>query len=100
MKLTMLSVYDSKAEAYLQPLFAQTQAVGVRMFKQAVNEEEHMFHIHAADYTLFEIGTFDQNSAKMTLHKAPLVLGNAIQFLDQITELPELVEETPVTAIN
>lgn len=90
MNITMFSVYDSKAAAYLQPLFASNQAVGIRMFSTAANDEEHEFNRHAGDFTLFEIGTFECDSGVFTPHKAHLSLGTA---LEQIFEMkPEVVE--------
>lgn len=59
-KLLLFTVYDSKAEGYLQPFFAMTEAVALRMFSTAVGDPDHDFHRHAEDYTLFCIGEFDQ----------------------------------------
>jgi len=60
MLLTIYTVWDCKADAYIQPFFAANDAVATRMFKTAALNEDHEFHLHAEDYTLFRIGTFDQ----------------------------------------
>ncbi len=60
MLLTIYSVWDSKADAYIQPFFASNDAVAIRMFQTAAHNTDHDFHLHAEDYTLFRLGTFDQ----------------------------------------
>lgn len=62
MLLIMCTVYDAKARSYIQPFFAPNTAVAERMFHQAVCDEQHDFNRHAEDYTLFHIGSVDQDS--------------------------------------
>ena len=64
-------VYDSKSEAYLQPFFMKTVGEAVRAITDVVNTPDHTFNNHAADYTLFEVGTFDSISAKFTMLPTP-----------------------------
>lgn len=79
MQLTIFSIYDSKAEAYIQPFFAPNAPTGLRMFGDAANDETTMFAKHGEDYTLFELGTFDQNTGETTIHKAHKSHGTALQ---------------------
>ena len=65
------SVYDSKAAAFLAPIFTVTSAVALRAFTQAANDSGHDFSRYAGDYTLFELGTFDEQNAKFDLHATP-----------------------------
>lgn len=81
MKLLAFSVHDSKAEAFLQPFFDQARGSAIRSFIDAVNEEGHQFNRHADDYTLFEVGVFDQEMGKFE-KKEPVSLGNAVSFKD------------------
>lgn len=59
----VFTVYDSKAEQYLQPFVTNTVGVAERMFTELVNSEGHQFNRHPADYTLYRIGTFDSHDA-------------------------------------
>lgn len=79
--MEIFSVYDSKAESYLQPIFAPNAAVAVRMFSNAVNQEGHDFGKFAQDYTLFHLGEWNEKEAKITMKRAPESLGNALQFV-------------------
>lgn len=77
----MFTIYDSKAEAYLQPIFALATGAAIRSFEAAANDEQHDFHRFAGDYTLFEIGDFDQHTGRCTVLEAPVNLGTALHFI-------------------
>lgn len=78
--LKIFSVYDSKAAAFLQPIFCVNAAVAIRSFEHAVNSEGHDFSRFSADYTLFELGEFESASGHFNLHVQPLNLGTASSF--------------------
>lgn len=80
--LNIFSVYDSKAEAFIQPFFSQTIGTALRDFGRAANDAQHQFHQHAGDYTLFHLGSFDPNKADFTLLKAHANLGTALTFIN------------------
>ncbi len=81
MKLKIFTVHDSKAEAFLSPFFSQTAGTAIRAFEQAANEAGHDFSLHGGDYTLFEVGDFDQLTAKFLILPTPINLGLAITFI-------------------
>lgn len=84
MLLKMFSVYDSKAEAYLQPFYANTTALAVRMFTSACNNPEQDFNKYAADYTLFEIGTFETDTGIAMAYTSFNNLGTALTYIDDL----------------
>lgn len=59
MKLLMFVVRDRAAEAFLQPMFFPNVATCLRAFRDAVNEEGHVFKKNVQDYSLYKIGEFD-----------------------------------------
>lgn len=77
-RLRVFAVHDSKAEAFLQPMFFLTRGQAMRAFLDALEDEKHEFNKHAEDYTLFEIGEFDQGSGEMLPLKAIVSIGNAL----------------------
>lgn len=79
--LKVFSVYDKAAEAFLQPFFAPTVGIAIRNFRTAANQEDHQFHRHADDYTLFELGEFDESTGKLE-PSTPHSLGNALQYVE------------------
>lgn len=79
MILKVFAIYDSKAEAYLPPFFCSSKGVAIRMFSDAASDGTHNFCKHSSDYTLFELGSFDDNSALFLMHPAPVPLGTALE---------------------
>lgn len=80
--IIIFSIYDSKAEAYLQPFFGKTNATAIRQFQDAVQKSDTQFNQHAGDYTLFAIGEFDENSGSIAPLNANVKLANGIEFVD------------------
>lgn len=64
-------IHDSKAEAFLQPFFADKEALAIRMFENAISDPASDFHKYAEDYSLFEIGTYNDNTGMIT-HQDPI----------------------------
>jgi len=94
MKQLMFVIYDSKANAYMQPWFLTTEPMAVRAFSDLINDPQSNAGKHPEDYTLFSIGNFNDNTAEVTW-TPPLTLGNGIQFLQQQTpDKPQGLFET------
>lgn len=82
--MKIFTIFDSKAEAFLPPFTSRTNATAIRNFTAAANTEDHDFHTHAADYTLFQIGTFDEiRGLVIPRENGSENLGTALQFLQQ-----------------
>lgn len=93
----IFTVYDSKAQAFLQPFFAEATGLALRMFESAANDPEHDMSKWAADYTLFEVGTFDESTGAFMQQEAHINLGTALQFKTSTSSssLPAPAETTP-----
>lgn len=79
MLLKVFSIYDSKAEAFLQPFFSKTKGDAIRSLTDLVNDDKHNFCKYSEDFTLFECGTWDDGSSIFNLHTAPT---SVISFLE------------------
>lgn len=79
----VFTVYDSKAGAYLSPFMFSSKGEALRAFVDAVNDEKSLFYKHPEDYTLFEIATFDNISAKYDSLLTPLSMGVAVEFKNE-----------------
>jgi len=62
-KLLMFCIYDCKMELYLSPFTSINAAVAARIFETAVVTKGHDFNTHPDDYSLWQIGEFDQQTA-------------------------------------
>lgn len=82
-KLRMFAIYDSKAEAFDRPFVFQTLGQALRGFTDAVKDPSHHFAKHPEDYSLFELGTYDESSALIEQHKAPVRVVTALECVKQ-----------------
>ena len=74
MLLLVCAVKDSAADAFGRPFFVPTIGLAMRSFIDEVNNRESPFNAHPDDYTLFEIGDFDDNSGALVSLKTPRLL--------------------------
>jgi len=81
----MFTIYDGKAEAYLPPFFLHQIAMASRVFSDCINSKDHQFSKHPEDYTLFHIGSFDDNTAKITSFTA-VSLGNGVELVESLLQ--------------
>lgn len=80
MNKIICSIQDSKAAAWLPPLFFSAKGAAVRAFSDAVNKGDGEIAKHPGDYTLYKIGEFDEQTGEITGCVAEL-LGNGSNFV-------------------
>lgn len=80
MVLKVFSLYDSKAEAYMQPFFMQGKGQAIRALSDLVADEKSQVSRHPEDFTLFEIGEYDDVRGTFTNCTTPKSLGVAIEY--------------------
>lgn len=80
----VFSVYDEKAEAFLQPFFVDTNGLAIRSISECLTDPNHMFSKHSSDFSLFLLGEFDDSTGIMTADKKSL--GSLVEFKPQIQE--------------
>lgn len=95
MKLKIFSIFDSKAKAFLPPFFLPEPEVAIRTFTNAANDKKHAFGANPADYTLFLLGEFDDDTAKIVTKATPRNLGIAQQFVVPSDQL-DLYQEADI----
>jgi len=80
-RVGIFSVFDSAAEAFLRPFFAETEGLAKRAFSEAVNtpQGDSNFFKHYQDYSLFLVGWFDDQKGELTAEQ-PTHLGNGANF--------------------
>lgn len=72
MRYILISIYDSASGAYSRPECAAAAPAALRGFRDLVNSKEGAVSKHPDDFTLFELGSFDDNSGKFEIHEEPL----------------------------
>ena len=77
----IFTVYDSKAGYYFAPLFYTTSGEAIRAFSDVVNDSDHLIGKNPTDFTLFDLGGFDEFSGVFSLNVAPVSIGSGVEFL-------------------
>lgn len=75
------AVYDNKAEAFMQPFFADTPGIATRNFQTNVNSEQSIFNKYPNDFVLYEIGVFDDAKGLLIAHDHNINLGMATDYI-------------------
>ena len=81
MRLSVFCVHDSAVGAYLQPFFMRSVNEALRSFRATVNSPGHAFSKNPEDYTLFHIGSYDEDTGvfeNINHHS----LGKALDHID------------------
>lgn len=74
------AIYDSKVGHYKQPSMFRNAAEAIRGLEQIVNRDDNEISNYPADFTLFEIGEWDELTCKYNLYAAMINLGTALEF--------------------
>uniref|UniRef100_UPI00404756F4 phage ORF5 protein n=1 Tax=Shewanella sp. TaxID=50422 RepID=UPI00404756F4 len=88
------SVYDNKAKTFSTPFFEVHTGQATRAFSDAVATKDHPFARHPNDYILYEIGTYNDESATLTNHTENIHVAIAVQFAGmQLPTEPTLFDQ-------
>lgn len=83
MKLKVFSIFDCKVAAYMTPFFMRSTGEAERSFADAVKaRKEGSIGEHPEDYTLFELGVWDDETAQIELYEAKRSLGSGNDFIE------------------
>ena len=82
MEHKIFSIYDQKAYAYLPPFTLPRVEMAIRTFSDCVNSPDHQFGKHPSDFSLVEIGTYDDSNAKIVPHDVVISVVNGVECLN------------------
>lgn len=89
-KIKVLAVKDHKVGIFMKPVFDLHLGSAIRSFEDACSVEGN-FARHPNDYSLFELGEFDQLTGIFTQLDVPNLLISARQCVDSKSNVqPEL----------
>jgi len=74
-------VYDSAAEAHGTPFFLRSTGEAVRSFTQAAHDAQTLVSKYPEQFTLFEIGTYDEISGQIEMFPVHKSLGKALEYI-------------------
>jgi len=95
MILGVYSVFDIKANAFMPPFYMHNNAIAIRAFTDSVKGKEHAFALNPEDYTLFKLGTWDDNQGEFVNESEALITAEQTlkrpQQVDFINNVQEVV---------
>lgn len=80
MIIKVFSVYDSKVSCFRHPFFMPFVGQAVRSFIDLANDGKSDISKYPADFTLFEHGSFNDETGMLTVEKTPINHGVAATF--------------------
>lgn len=90
MKIMIYSVYDSKTGVYGQPNFLLNKGAALRAWMDAANDQSSNIGKHPGDYTMFEIGEWDDEAGTIKMHDAKINIGCALEFQRKPSTIKEM----------
>lgn len=76
----------------------RNKAEAMRSFEQVCNDNSTQFFLYPSDYTLFELGGYDDETGTLYPHSAKISLGLAQDFKKQgLKSAPEIADLMPRT---
>lgn len=76
----MVAVFDVKVGAYARPVAVPLDGAAVRSFQDAVNDKSTEYAKHPEDYSIFNIGTYDDATGEL-VSKKPVCLAQAVSLI-------------------
>ena len=88
MKMVMVSIKDTAADAFGRPAFVASEGVAVRQFQDEVNRssDDNQLYKHPDDFHLYYLGLFDDNSGKIELLETPKLIARAKEVMIRDSE--------------
>jgi len=80
----VFSIYDHACEAYMRPFLAPTKGVAIRSFSELAQDTNHEVGKYPEQYTLFELGSWEDTNALYDLHDTPLPIGKGHEFIKSV----------------
>lgn len=82
------SIFDTKALQYHTPFFAPTDGAAVRMLQELVSDPNTMIGRHPSDFTLFSIGSYDDQKGVVSPQHPLRHVCDAVSLVKVQPELP------------
>jgi hypothetical protein len=79
MKMVIVSIKDTAADAFGRPAYVATEGVAIRQFQDEVNRanDDNQLYKHPQDFHLYYLGLFDDVTGKFELLESPKLITRA-----------------------
>lgn len=81
MKIQIIAVKDTAAQAFMTPSFVHATGVAIREFGDIVNSTDHPISKHPTDYEMYSLGEFDDTTGTFNLPPNPVLLARGVDLV-------------------
>lgn len=85
-KLKIFTIFDGKANAYLRPFSLPNAAHAIREISEVMQQPTGPFSDYPEDFTLFEVGEFDDETGEVQPLLKHEPLGNLLRFKNDLKQ--------------
>jgi len=78
--LKVFAIYDVAAGAHVHLFVMSNRGLAIREFTTLANDPNHKICKHAAEFVLFELGTYDDVKGVIVMHETKQSLGCALEY--------------------
>lgn len=82
--LKSYSVFDDKVSCFNTPFFSPSEGAAVRSFGDLTNDSRSTVRQHPADYHLYFVGTFDEDTGFFTPVDKPTFVAHALSLVQPV----------------
>lgn len=84
MRLLTYSVYDSMVEAFMPPFYVRARGEAMRLFSDLANDVSSNVGKHPADFTLMQLGEFDDQSGSFVVVDSPVRVISGLECVNTV----------------
>jgi hypothetical protein len=77
------SIYDEKVKTFANPFYKPTNPSAIRDFTDLAKDQNTTIGRHPEDYTLYQIGEYDDQTGLMKPYEQLNNLGKATQYTEE-----------------
>ncbi len=96
MKMNIYAIFDTASGTYWKPIYARSDEEIKRSFKGAADNAESDIGAHPEDYSIFRLGTFDDNTAKIQIEDRECIE----TALEAVARSRQVTKETLLEAVE
>lgn len=81
MEHKMFTIHDMKAAAYLPLFLLHNEQMAIRTFSDCCNDKAHAFGMHPEDYSLWQVGIFNDKTGEIKYITPHISHGKGNEFV-------------------
>lgn len=82
-------IWDSKSESYSIPFIHLARGDALREFTRAANSNDSKIGLNPEDFSLFEVGQFDERTGEFVIYEVKEHVANAHELVTTESEKPQ-----------